>query len=87
MHCGDGGTVFHIFEIKQQRQPTAVSLTASGDVNSQNIPEGEEESKRESLEEGVAHRSVCLFEPVTPKAIERNKIKILLRSDIVCAII
>ena len=45
MHCRDGGTVFHIFEIKQQRQPTAVSLTASGDVNSQNIP-GEEESKK-----------------------------------------
>ena len=86
MHCRDGGTVFHIFEIKQQRQPTAVSLTASGDVNSQNIP-GEEESKRERLEDGAAHRSVCPFEPVTPKASERNKIKILLRSDIVCAII
>ena len=52
MHCGDGGTVFHIFKIKQQRQPTAVSMTASGDVNSQNIPEGKKKAKGRALKMG-----------------------------------
>ena len=52
MHCGDGGTVFHIFKIKQQRQPTAVSMTASCDVNSQNIPEGKKKAKGRALKMG-----------------------------------
>lgn len=55
MNCRDGGTVFHIFEIKQQRQPTAVSLTAtilSGEVNSQNIPEGKKKAKGRALKMG-----------------------------------
>lgn len=64
MHCGDGGTVFHIFKIKQQRQPTAVSLTAtilSGDVNSQNIPEGKKKAKGRALKIGqLTEMYACL---------------------------
>ena len=56
MHYRDGGTVFHIFKIKQQRQPTAVSLTASGDVNSQNIPEGKKKAKGRALKMGSSQK-------------------------------
>ena len=59
MHCRDGGTVFYIFEIKQQRQPAAVSLTAiilRGDVNFQSIPEGRRKQKGESRRGGSSQK-------------------------------
>ena len=76
MHCGDGGTVFHIFEIKQQRHPMAVSLTAtilSGDVNSPNIPEGKKKAKGRALKIGQFTEVYACLSLLLPKLSNATK--------------